>query len=81
METDSGSSDGEDDSDDNDCFLSKQPGSQTKVQRIKQMSSTIEKSHQVVWLGEGRLASAAVTGAIQVKISLSLRPIEHFLPW
>ncbi|KAK8374495.1 hypothetical protein O3P69_011772 [Scylla paramamosain] len=45
-------------------------GGQPRVQRVREMSRAIERSHQILWLSEARLASASVTGTIQV-ISVS----------
>ncbi|XP_045118529.1 U3 small nucleolar RNA-associated protein 4 homolog [Portunus trituberculatus] len=41
-------------------------GKQPRVQRVKEVSQEIKKSHQMLWLSEGKLVSAAVTGAIQI---------------
>jgi len=47
-------------------FYPPQPGSPISVHRIREISSDIETSSQIMWLGEGMLASATRAGSIQI---------------
>lgn len=52
------------------CFSFTQDGKGLSLQRIKTMNESIKQCRQVLWIAEGKLASVALDGTIQVSFVL-----------